>query len=142
MRTIANLKGSEFLRAVNRGRHAVEKLMKNTNVVGIWKRVPVNLPERAAETASDEEKKEAEQRRTEAVKTQIKQNLNDILDTLLDTHADAVVECVMALCVLEPGEPEPDGIELIMAAFDLISDERVLNFFSKLKKSGLIDMES
>lgn len=142
MRTIANLKGAEFLRAINRGRHAVEKLMKTTDVMGIWKRMPAQLPERAAETASDEEKKEAEQQRTEAVKAQIKQNLNDILDTLLDTHADAVVECVMALCVLDPGEPEPDGIELVMAAVDLVSDERVLNFFSKLKKSGLIDMES
>lgn len=142
MKTIANLKGTEFLKAINRSRHAVENLMNTTNVVGIWKRMPENLPERAAETASDEEKKEAEQQRTEAVKAQIKRNLNDILDTLLDTHAETAFECIMALCVLEPGEPEPDGIELVMAAVDLISDERVLNFFSKLKESGLIDMGS
>ena len=142
MKTIANLKGSEFLRAINRGRHAVENLMKTTDVMSIWKRMPAQLPERAAETASDEEKKEAEQQRTEAVKAQIKRNLNDILDTLLDTHAETAFECIMALCVLEPGEPDPDGIELVMAAVDLISDERVLNFFSKLKESGLIDMGS
>jgi hypothetical protein len=130
MRTIANLNGVEFLRAINRTRHAVEKLMKVTDVLGIWKKNPT--------FKGDETPEEMH----EMQRAQIKKNLNDILDALLEKHPEETFECIMALCVRDEGEPEPDGIELIMAAFNLISDERVLNFLLQLGKSGLIATEA
>lgn len=130
MKTIASLNGVDFLRAINRTRHAAEKLMKTTDVLGIWKKMP----------AFDGD--ETEEQKQEKVREQIKSNLNTILDTLLDKHADETMECIMALCVLEDGETEPDGIELVMAAVDLISDRRVLDFLFKLGKSGLFATES
>ena len=130
MKTIANLNGVEFLRAINRTRHAVEKLMKVTDVLNIWKKRPVFKGDETPEQMHEMERK------------QIKKNLNDVLDTLLDTHPEETFECIMALCVRDDGEPEPDGIELVMAAFDLIADERVLNFLFKLGKSGLITTEA
>ena len=130
MRTIANLSGVEFLRAINRTRHAVEKLMKVTDVLGIWKKNP------AFEGSETPEEMHEKQRK------QIKENLNEILDTLLEKHPEETFECIMALCVREEGEPEPDGIELVMAAFNLISDKRVLDFLLQLGKSGLIDTEA
>ena len=129
MRTIANLNGVEFLRAINRTRHAVEKLMKVTDVLNIWKKNP------------SFEGDETPEQRHEMQRNQIKKNLNDILDTLLEKHPEETFECIMALCVRDEGEPEPDGIELVMAAFDLIADERVLTFLFKLGKSGLITTE-
>ena len=60
-----------------------------------------------------------------------------MLDNLLETHPEETYECIMALCVRDEGEPEPDGIELVMAAFSLISDKRVLDFLLQLGKSGL-----
>lgn len=130
MRTIANLNGVEFLRAINRTRHAVEKLMKVTDVQTIWKKNPTFTGE---ETPEEQHKMAREQ---------IKKNLNDILDTLLEKHPEETFECIMALCVRDEGEPEPDGIELMMAAFDLIADGRVLAFLFKLGKSGLITTEA
>lgn len=130
MRTIANLDGVEFLRAVNRTRHAVEKLMKVTDVLGIWKKMPAFTGE------------ETKEEKHEMAREQIKKNLNDILDTLLEKHADETYECIMALCVRDEGEPEPDGIELLMAAFSLIADKRVLDFLLQLGKSGLSAMEA
>lgn len=129
MRTIANLNGVEFLRAINRTRHAVEKLMKVTDVLTIWKKNPAFKGD------------ETPEQRHEMAREQIKKNLNDILDTLLEKHPEETFECIMALCVRDEGEPEPDGIELVMAAFDLIADERVLTFLFKLGKSGLITTE-
>ena len=126
MKTIANLNGVEFLRAINRTRHAVEKLMTVTDVLKIWKKMPAFSGE---ETAEEKHK---------MARNQIKQNLSDILDTLLEKHPEETYECIMALCVKEEGEPEPDGIELVMAAFNLISDKRVLDFLLQLGKSGLI----
>ena len=130
MRTIANLNGVEFLRAINRTRHAVEKLMNATDVLNIWKKNPTFTGE---ETTAEKHEKAREQ---------IKKNLNDILDTLLEKHPEETYECIMALCVKDEGEPEPDGIELIMAAFNLISDKRVLDFLLQLGRSGLIATEA
>jgi hypothetical protein len=130
MRTIANLSGVEFLRAINRTRHAVEKLMKVTDVLNIWKQNP---------TFTGEETPEEQH---EMARDQIKKNLNDILDALLEKHPEETYECIMALCVRDEGEPEPDGIELIMAAFNLLSDKRVLDFLLQLGKSGLIATEA
>lgn len=130
MRTIANLNGVEFLRAINRTRHAAEKLMKVTDVRSIWKKNPTFTGE------------ETEEEKLKIAREQVKKNLNDILDTLLEKHPEETFECIMALCVRDEGEPEPDGIELIMAAFDLIADDRVLAFLFKLGKSGLIATEA
>ena len=130
MKTIANLSGVEFLRAINRTRHAVEKLMKTTDVLAIWKKNPT--------FKGDETNEEMH----EIQRNQIKSNLNDILDSLLEKHPEETYECIMALCVREDGEPEPDGIELVMAAFNLSSDKRVVDFLLQLGKSGLIATEA
>lgn len=127
MRTIANLNGPDFLRAINRTRKAVEKLLSVTGVMKIRKNVP-NF------TGN-----ETPEERAEMERAQVKQNLNDMLDSLLETHPEETYECIMALCVRDEGEPEPDGIELIMAAFSLIGDKRVLDFLLQLGKSGLFD---
>ena len=127
MKTIANLNGVEFLRAINRTRHAVEKLLSVTGVLKIRK----NTPKFTGNETPEE--------RAEMERAQIKKNLNDMLDTLLETHPEETYECILALCVREDGEPEPDGIELVMAAFSLIGDKRVLDFLSQLGKSGLFD---
>ena len=130
MRTIANLSGPEFLRAINRTRHAVEKLMETTGVLKIRKNVP-----KFTGNETPEERKEME-------RAQVKKNLNDMLDNLLETHPEATYECIMALCVRDEGEPEPDGIELVMAAFSLISDKRVVDFLLQLGKSGLFGTDA
>ena len=130
MRTIANLSGVEFLRAINRTRHAVEKLMKVTDVLNIWKKNPAFTGE------------ETPEERHEMAREQVKKNLNDVLDTLLEKHPEETYECIMALCVRDEGEPEPDGIELVMAAFSLIADKRVLDFLLQLGKSGLFATEA
>ena len=130
MKTIANLNGVDFLRAINRTRHAVEKLMKVTDVLGIWKKNPTFKGD------------ETQEEKLEMARDQVKKNLNDILDTLLEKHPEETYECIMALCVQEEGEPEPDGIELVMAAFNLISDKRVVDFLLQLGKSGLIATEA
>ena len=130
MRTIANLNGVEFLRAVNRTRHAVEKLMNVTDVLAIWKNNP---------TFTGDETPEEQH---EMQRNQIKKNLNDILDSLLEKHTEVTYECIMAMCVRDEGEPEPDGIELVMAAFSLISDKRVMDFLLQLGKSGLVATEA
>lgn len=130
MRTIANLDGVEFLKAINRSRHAVGKLMEVSDVLSIWKKKPTFKGD------------ETEEEKLKIARAQVKKNLNDILDSLLETHTETTYECIMALCVRDEDEPEPDGIELIMAAFSLISDKRVLDFLLQLGNLGLFATEA
>ena len=130
MRTIANLNGVEFLRAINRTRHSVESLLTVTDVMNIWKKKPSFNGDETPEQKHGMERE------------QIKKNLNDILDSLLETHPEETYACIMALCVRDEGEPEPDGIELIMAAVSLIADKRVMDFLLALGKSGLFGTEA
>lgn len=130
MKTIANLNGVEFLRAINRTRYAVENLMTATDVLSIWKKNPTFTG------------KETPEKKLEMQRKQLKQNLSDMFDALLEEHPEETYACIMALCVREEGEPEPDGIEMVMAAFNLISDKRVLDFLLQLGKSGLINTEA
>ena len=130
MKTIANLNGVEFLRAINRTRHAVGELMSVTGVLEIWKKRPEFTGNETAEEKHSMER------------SQIKKNLDSMLDNLLEKHPEETYKCIMALCVLEDGEPEPDGIELAMAAFSLVSDKRVLDFLLQLGRSGLIATEA
>lgn len=130
MKTIANLTGAEFLRAINRTRHAVEDLLSVTGVMKIRKNVPTFSGNETAEEKAEMER------------AQVKKNLNDMLDSLLETHPEETYKCILALCVREEGEPEPDGIELIMSAFSLIGDKRVLDFLVQLGKSGLFGTEA
>lgn len=130
MKTIANLTGAEFLRAVNRTRYAVEKLLAVTGVMKIRKNVPAFTGNETAEEKAEMER------------AQVKKNFSDMLDSLLETHPEETYEFILALCVREEGDPEPDGIELIMAAFSLIGDKRVLDFLVQLGKSGLLGTEA
>jgi hypothetical protein len=142
MKTIASLNGVEFLRAINRTRHAAEKLMNVTGVLSIWKKRADFKSEKDPKDMTEEELKQFKKDMHEMERNQIKKNLNDILDTLLEKHPEETFECIMSLCVRDEGEPEPDGIELVMAAFNLISDKRVLDFLLQLGKSGLIVTEA
>lgn len=130
MRTIANLNGVEFLRAINRSRHAVEKLMSVTDVLAIWKKKPKFTG------------KETPEEKHKIAREQVKKNLNDALDLLLETHPEETYNCIMALCVRDDGEPEPDGVELMMAAISIVSDKRVLDFLLQLGKLGLSDTDN
>lgn len=128
MKTIANLSGPEFLRAVNRTRHAVGDLMKVTGIPEIRKQ----MPELTGKETPEERKK--------LIREQTKKNMNDILDALMEKHPEETCAFLRGMCILEKGEAEPDGMELLLAALSLISDERVADFFTLLVRSGLFSM--
>lgn len=128
MRTIANLKGADFFRATYNVVEEVEKFNNATQLMAIWKKRP-DYPDGATE----EEK-------LEIMREQVKKNWREMLKSALHTNADATYSFVMCLFVLEDGESEPDGMEMLMGALDLIADERVIAFFTKLLKSGLLDI--
>ncbi len=124
MKTIASLKGAAFLRACNAVRFDVDNLLKNTKVLDIRKKMPVFTGEETAE----EKKKRVEEK--------AKENINEMLNVLLDEYAEETYAVIEKMCVLEDGE-DPDGLDIAIAAMEIISNPKVLDFLLSLAKLEL-----
>jgi hypothetical protein len=126
MKTIAELKGGDFLRHCNKIRHQVSDIIKETGVLEIRKRQPgLTGKETPAELA---EKREI----------QSQKNIDKMLDSLLDEHAEQTIKLLNLLVIREEGDPEeiPD-FDLIAIGLDLIGNQKVMNFFISAASSGL-----
>ena len=128
MKTLANCTTAEFLRQTNKIRKAVADYLKETEILDIRKRIPS-----FTEDVSKEEK--------EAVlQEQAKKNISDMLDVMLDEHAEKTVEVIALMCFKEGAEvQELEVCDILDVALELLTSERVLNFFTRLMRSGLIN---
>lgn len=129
MKTIAHLKGAEFLTASFYATEAVEELARKSNFMDVWRKKPTFTGN------------ETEEEKLNMHRKQIVSNVKSIMKNLMVTNPEATVKCIMALCVQEEDAHEPDGIELLSAAMSIISDKRVVDFLLQLGKSGLFNTE-
>lgn len=125
-KTMANCTTAEFLRQSNKIRHAVAEYLDFTKILDIRKNKPV-----FTDGMTDDEKKAA-------IKTQAKKNISAMLDNALEENAEATTRILALLCFIDDAEEAEklDPFELL----DVVLSERVLNFFTRLMQSGLIDM--
>lgn len=122
---MANCTTAEFLRQSNKIRHAVAEYLDFTKILDIRKNKPV-----FTEGMTDDEKKAA-------IKEQARKNISKMLDNALEVNAEATTRILALLCFIDDAEEaeQLDPFELL----DVILSERVLNFFTRLMQSGLID---
>ena len=129
MKTLANCTLKEFLMQSNKIRHAASTFSKSINLTEIRK----TLPEFTG-NETDEEK-------TALIKAQSKENISKILDRCLEENVDETIRIVGLMCFKTPEEAEiMEATEFLDVVLDLLCSERVINFFTKLMNSGLIDM--
>ena len=121
MKTIAALKGADFLRACNKARYAAQELFAETKVMEIRKHMPV-----ITEGMTEEQCKAA-------VDAQTKKNISDMLDRLLEEKPEETYKFLESVILHEEGE-ELDGIDLMCAAMELVSDPKVVDFLSRLTR--------
>ena len=127
MKTLKDLNSVDFLRKCNHIRKQVQEVLKNTEVLKIREHKPVlkgNETQEEIKALYDE---------------QTKKNLNDMLDLMLEEKPEETVKLFRMLIDLDEGEKEPDGLDLILIGFETITDEKVLNFLSRLMQSGLMN---
>lgn len=122
MKTIADLKGAEFLRACNKIRHAVGDLLTKSEVVKIAKEQPVLTGEEIAEE------------REKILTACGKDKLDRIFDLLLDKYAEETNAVLMQMCIIEPGE-DPTGFDFALAGFEIVTSPKMIDFFTRLMKS-------
>lgn len=124
MKTIAALNGVDFLRRCNDIRHKAAELVDATHLLDIRK----NMPEMTGTETPEEIK--AKQH------AQAKKNIDEMLDMLLDKHPEETYALLKLLCVPDEGEGEPDGFDLLSAAFEILGSQKVLDFLLSMARLG------
>lgn len=128
MKTLANCTLKEFLQQTNKIRHKAADFYNVIGIADIRKTMPTLT---GKETPEEAEKKRIEQG---------KKNISAIIDKCIDANIDATIEIIGLMCFKTPEEAENmNATEFIDVVFEIIGSERVMNFFTKMVKSGLID---
>lgn len=126
MKTIAQLNGVDFLRKCNKVRHRVADILSETGVLEYRKRQPEFT---GKETLAE---------RKQLIHKQSKKNIDAMLDCLLDEHAEKTVELLNLLTIREEGDPEEiAGFDMLTAGLELLSNQKVMDFFISVASSGL-----
>lgn len=128
MKTLANCTLKEFLKQANKIRHEAEDLFVAADIAEIRKRTVKFTGE---ETPEEKEK---------LITQQAKKNISDIIDNCLDRNVDLTVKVIGLMCFKSEKEAaEMEVTEFYDVAFELLTSQRVMDFFTKLVNSGLID---
>lgn len=123
MKNIANCTTIEFLKQANKIRHEVEKFLNVTGIMKIRKTAPTYEPNDTAEIKKEKLKKQA------------KENLSRIFDECLENHTEETVKIIGLACFKTQEEAEQMSVnELFDVVFELIGNERVINFFTKFMR--------
>ena len=135
LKTLVTCKPSEFLRQTNRIKKAVEKWLKDTDVMNIRKRLP--SLEVVALNATDEERREIAARNKKLSEEQAKKNLSAMLDAILEEHPQETLELLGLCCFVEPSEVDNYKVTDYLNAFNsIINDKAVIDFFISLASLG------
>lgn len=127
MKTLKDLNSVDFLRKCNQIRKQVQEVLDNTKVLKIRE----HKPELTGKETPEEVKA--------LYDAQTKKNINDMLDLMLEEKPEETVKLFRMLIDLDEGEEYPEGLDLILIGFETITDEKVLNFLSRLMQSGLMN---
>lgn len=123
MKTIANCTPSEFLKQSWAIYGKLRELFEKANVAEIRKMLP-----KFDGNETDEEK-------AAKLKEQGKENLLKIVEKLLDEYPAETAKVLGLMCFIPENEIDKHtGVELLLPAVEIISNEQVVSFFSSLLK--------
>lgn len=129
-KTLANCTLYEFLRQANKIRKAVGDYYTECNFGEIIKRKP-EFPVGADEATMQKIAKDFRMKQ-----------ISDCLDVCLETNVEKTVEVIGLMCFMNKEEAEKMPANVFMGlALELISSQEVIDFFSKMVQSGMIDTE-
>lgn len=129
-KNLANCTLKEFLQQVNKIKHKAADFYK---VIGIAD-IKAIMPEFKGDETPEECKK--------MMTKQGYANLSKIIDRCIDENIDATIELMGLFCFMTAEEAENMEVSEFMDNLsEIISSSRCVDFFIKMVKSGLIDME-
>ena len=131
MKTLANCTTKEFLRQANQIRKKAAEYYARCN----FKALLAENPDFPAEADEAE--------RMEITKALQRKKIDRVLDICMDENVDGTIEIIGLMCFKTSAEAEAMEANVLLGlALDLISSERVLDFLSKMARSGLLFTEN
>lgn len=130
-KTLATCKPSEFLKQTYKLKKSAEKWLKDTKILDIRKNIP--KLEEVPQNATDEQKKEIDERNNQKVVAQTKENLSKMFDAAFGEYPDETLEILALCCFIEPEHIDDydmsDYFEVLGA---LMKNRAVISFFTSL----------
>ena len=121
MKNLSNCKPTEFFKQTVKIRRYVEGWLDSTDILNIRK----NMPELNDSMTEDE--------KNAAITAQAKKNIWDMFDRIFDDNAEKTIGLLALLCFIEPEKADDHEMgEYLQSISELISDERVITFFTSL----------
>lgn len=121
MKNLATCKPSEFFVQTMKIRRYVEGWLDSTKILSIRRQLP----------EITEDMTEADKRK--ALADQAKKNLWAMFDRIFEECADKTIGLLALLCFIDPEEADDHEMgEYLESISELISDERVISFFTSL----------
>lgn len=129
LKTLANCTLTEFLKQSNKIRKEIAAYLEKTKVLDLRSAMP--------DVPKDATKEQAEK----IIADGLKANTSAMLDAMLEENADDTVKILGLLCFKEGDEiNELNPADILGVVLEILSSKRVLDFFTSLMQSGLINM--
>lgn len=131
LKTLANCSTTEFLRQANQIRKKAAEYYSACK----FKELLAEKPEFPPDTDDAE--------RLQIAKALQRKKIDRLLDICLDENVEGTIEIIGLMCFKTRKETEEMEANVLLGlALDLIASERVLDFLSKMAKSGLLFTEN
>lgn len=128
LKTLANCTLTEFLRQTNKIRKEVSAYLDKTKVLDLRNVMP--------EVPKDASREETEK----IISDGINARTSAMLDAMLEENADDTVKILGLLCFKEGDEVNDlNPADILGVVLEILSSKRVLDFFTSLMQSGLIN---
>lgn len=129
LKTLANCTLTEFLKQSNKIRKEIAAYLEKTKVLDLRSAMP--------DVPKDATKEQAEK----IIADGLKANTSAMLDAMLEENADDTVKILGLLCFKEGDEiNDLNPADILGVVLEILSSKRVLDFFTSLMQSGLINM--
>ena len=131
MKNLATCKPTEFVAQTAKIKDAIADWMELIDFVGIRAKKPpyIMIPE----DATDEEKKEINEKNVTIRKKQALKNVRELLDNMLAKHPKETLNVMALCCFIEPEHVDDYGIdEYFNCIMDMMESPCVMRFFKLL----------
>lgn len=136
MKTLASCTPTEFVAQTVRIKESAEKWLELTDIIGIRKKTPENLPT-VTDDMTTEEADETRKKRAEALRKRALKNASEIFDVCFRDHPAETLEILALCCFIEPEDIDKHRTaDLLEAALELAEDPVVVRFFTLLVRLG------
>lgn len=140
IKTLANCTPTEFIRQTVKIKRAVEKWLKDTDIMAISKKTPEL--KKLTKDMSDEERVEAFNENKRISAESVRNRMSMMFDKIFEEYPEETLEIMALCCFVEHEDINKHTMsEYLSATSSLLNDQGVIDFFTSLARLGLLNIK-